>query len=296
MSTRTLNRQLILEAAARSTNLPVLPRVTAQVEKEIANPKTSAARVAAIIKTDPALSAAMLRIANSAIHAPRREICDITQAISQIGLKEVHRVTLVTGLVRTWPRQANLDLQRFWTHSVAVGLTTAELTRTLKTPLTPESNEVTFMAGLLHDLGALVLFRVFPEECMEVRQLAEERGCPVAELELERWSIDHGEVAKAIAERWNLPEILRPSMAFHHRPWLAASTDRRLVQVVHIADFFCNNQGVGRTDPALPPWFDEDAWESLGFQLSDVNSLVDRVCKQCSDSTVWSDAVQNACR
>src|SRR5690349_4533645 len=102
MAVRTLTRDLILDAADRTEHLPPLPRVVTEIERELSKDDPSPARVARIVEQDPALSAGVLRLANSALHARRAPVSDMVQAIGRLGLAETQRVVTAASVMGVW--------------------------------------------------------------------------------------------------------------------------------------------------------------------------------------------------
>lgn len=290
-SNKPLDRNTILTTVAQMGRLPVLPRAILEIEKELARPNASAHKIAELVQLEPGVCAAVLRVANSALHAPRREIVNVMQAITQLGLNEVRRLVLVASLIKNCESYSRMDLRRFWIHSVAVGLTAVEISRTARVPVESELMDAAFAAGLLHDLGALVLHATFPEETVAARKDAETLGRSLVEIEHERWSVDHGEVGAVLANNWHLPPLLHQAMVFHHRPWSADPDAQALVRIVHIADFFANNQGFGRGEDATPTWFDDSSWYSLGLTFADVTPIVEHVADHCENSEIWVESI-----
>ncbi|MGE5785912.1 MAG: HDOD domain-containing protein [Myxococcales bacterium] len=290
-SRKPLDRNTILTTVAQMGRLPVLPRAVMEIEKELARPNASAHKIAELVQLEPGVCAAVLRVANSALHAPRREIVNVMQAITQLGLNEVRKIVLVASLIRNCQSYSKMDLRRFWLHSVAVGLTAVEISRTARVPVEAELMDAAFAAGLLHDIGALVLHATFPEHAAAAQHDAEMQGRSLVEVEHERWSVDHGEVGAVLADHWNLPPLLHRAMVFHHRPWSADPDAHALVQIVHIADFFANNQGFGRSERITPTWFDDSSWYSLGMTFADVTPIVDHVADHCEHSQVWVESI-----
>lgn len=287
----TVTRAEILNVVAQTGHLPTVPRAIAQIEKELANPGVSAARIAELIQIEPALSAAVLRIANSALYAPRREITSITQAITHLGMDAIRRIVVVASMIRTWRNHSTVELHRFWIHSVAVGLVSLELANTSKSPLEASLKEAAFSAGLLHDLGALILLSAFPLSCAQIREKSQlEQRC-MATIEREVWGIDHGEVAGALADRWQLPPMLRQVMVYHHRPSQVGSDVRVLVELVHVSDYLCNSQGFGRSEDTGYEGIEEGIWTRLGFDSLNLDPVVARVARQCDESKAWVDSL-----
>lgn len=287
-----VTRERILDAIWHTDQLPPYPGIVAEVERELAKPEPSPARVAATLNRDPALCAAILRLANSAAVASRSEATTVAQGIVRLGLRQIRRVVLTAALVQRWPAHRAIDQKAFWNHSIAVALMASELPRFAASTIPPEVVEASFTAGVLHDLGAMVLARAFPENYAYLATIRQETGRSAVSLELEHWGIDHGEVGGIVACRWHLPEPLRDAVAFHHQPWHSRPEHRLLTQLIHVADFLCSCQGINRAETGIPDEFDNATWDSLGLRIEQAHALFEGVSKQGEQSREWVAALQ----
>jgi HD-like signal output (HDOD) protein len=294
MSVPSLNRDQILDAVWRTDQLPPYPGIVAEVERKLAKPDPAPAKVAAILAQDPALCAAVLRLANSAAQAARGETINVGQAIVRLGLRQTRRVVLTAALVQRWPVHRAVDQRSFWSHSIEVALTASELGKYASVSIPAETLEATFTAGILHDLGALVLARAFPEQYSILSAMRAETGRNAASLELEHWGIDHGEVGGIVACRWRLPDALRDAVAFHHQPWQAGTDHRMLTQIVHVADALCNCQGLSHTQDSITECCDKSSWDALGLQLEQAQSLFENIARQSEQSREWVAALNSS--
>jgi len=287
-----LTREKILDAVWHTDQLPPYPGIVAEVERELAKSEPAPSRVATILTRDPALCASILRVANSAAQASRSEATTPAQAIVRLGLRQIRRVVLTAALVQRWPAQRAVDQKAFWNHSIAVALMANELPKYTTVPIPNDVQEATFTAGVLHDLGAMVLARAFPDQYAELSTQRQQTGRSAVSLELEHWGIDHGEVGGIVACRWHLPEPLRDAVAFHHQPWQSSSEHRLLTQLIHVADFLCSCQGINRGESGIPDDFDNATWDGLGLRIEQAHSLFDSVTKQGEQSREWVAALQ----
>jgi HD-like signal output (HDOD) protein len=292
MSLAQLTRDRILDAAWHTEQLPPYPGIVTEVERELSKPEPAPGRVASVLARDPALCASVLRMANSAAQASRSEAKTVAAAIVRLGLRQTRRIVLSAALVQRWPAQRGVDQKAFWNHSISVALMASELPRYTAIDIPVEAQDATFTAGVLHDLGALVLARAFPEHYHELEVLREQTGRSSVSLELEHWGIDHGEVGGVVACRWNIPEALRDAVAFHHQPWQARQEHRLLTQLIHVADFLCSCQGFNRAEAGMPDEFDSATWDDLGLHIEQAHTLFATVNTQGEQSNNWVTALQ----
>jgi putative nucleotidyltransferase with HDIG domain len=294
MSSDPLTRDRILDAVWHTDQLPPYPGIVAEVERELAKSEPSPARLGSILSRDPALCASILRVANSAAQAARSEATTVSQAVIRLGLRQVRRVVLTSALVQRWPAHRAVDQKSFWNHSIAVALVASELGKHTRVSIPADIQEATFTAGVLHDLGAMLLARTFPEHYAKLAITRQDTGRSAVSLELENWGIDHGEVGGIVACRWHLPERLRDAVAFHHQPWQSDPSHRLLTQLIHVADFLCSCQGICRTETGIPDDFDNATWDDLGLRIEQAYTLFEGVNTQGELSRNWVTAIQGS--
>jgi len=217
--------------------LPTLPAVALRVMDLARDPETPIETLAQLIERDPALSAAILRVVNSAFYERPHPISSLQRALVVLGVTEVRRICLVVAVFKAFPGrpgQQGLDRKLFWQHSAACGVAARRLCELLKTPHDGEE----FTAGLLHDVGKLILDLCFPETYREAVAIAHRDNCSMADAERGVFDADHAEVGAWLAERWKLPEDLTAAIRWHHNPELAPQP--RLAAIVHLADLFAH--------------------------------------------------------
>lgn len=286
-----LDRNQILEAATELDALPAFPEVIRQLEEELKRPLASVARAARIVESDPALATRFLAAANSAFYSRGRKITSIQQATARLGLAEARRIAMATALVGAY-RQIELGDQRsFWIHSIAVGLTARVMARMASVSVPEDVLDTAYTVGLVHDLGIAAMHQILGEVYLAMLDDASEAGTPIWEEEQKLFDTDHGEVGEVLARTWELPEAVCAGIRYHHTPWLCTGEHRLLVTLVHLADFVCNNQGLGRLEEASPESFDDGAWDSLGLSLDQVPEIVAAVRAEGERSQAfWGDA------
>jgi putative nucleotidyltransferase with HDIG domain len=189
-------------------DVPALPVIAQKIMSLASDEPASAEKLAAVISSDQALSARVLSLANSACYGNRATISTIQRAMVVIGVNTVKQVSL-SVLVRGTIGRVGKDRTQFWKHSF--GTATASALIAQRTGR--KDNDVCFMAGLLHDIGKLILETYFPNET----------------------EIDHTEVGAWMAERWQLPPALISAIAYHHS-LLPEHLSQPIVACVHAAD------------------------------------------------------------
>lgn len=236
--------------------LPTLPTMITQMIGLIDNPKTSARDVSRLISTDQALTAKILKLANSAFYGFPREISTVNHAVVVLGFETVKSLGLSVSVLERFARgggeESTFDRQKFWEHSIACGVGARLLAGKLRYRVQGEA----FAAGILHDIGKLILSQYFPEEFAEIMKLVHEQDLYIGKAEEMVLGVTHAEIGCWLAERWNLPKQLVDTIAFHHAPGRLRRASE-LPSLIHLADFLCRRErigdGGGRRLPSLDP-------------------------------------------
>lgn len=190
---------------------PVLNRLVAA----IAHDDVCFADIGALIERDPVLASGVLRVANSALYGLRGTVNSVRHAVAVLGLAKLRNIALGMSMARMWSRTfsgTGWDPRGFNEHSVACGV----LADLIAVREVVDYAEGAFVAGLLHDVGRMLLATGAPEAFSELRQRAGPR--PWADCEAELWGVTHAELSGEALARWNLPAQIRDAVARHHEP------------------------------------------------------------------------------
>ena len=268
--------QLIIN---RIHNLPTPPIVFTEVNKVINNPNTSAYQLGAIIAEDPALTAKILKLTNSAFYGIPRSITSVKQAIIILGLDVVRSLVLSASVFETFSNLYKLDknyLDLFWRHSLSVGSMARIISRTKNFRSFLEAEE-SFSAGLLHDIGKLVIFTHLPDQFKTIRQLSQENPeQPVWEIEDEILGFDHALVGSYLMQKWNLPETLSSAILYHHNPE-ADGSNNITAHVLHMSDYLsklADGEMAGAPGESQYLTVNSNTWQVLGLQEDYQDQLI----------------------
>lgn len=236
--TATAAEKKIKSILGRINNLPTPPIVFAQVNKVLNDPDTSAYQIGAILSEDPALSAKILKMTNSAFYGLSRAVTSVKQAIVILGLDAVKSLVLSASVFETFARHYKIDrtyLDQFWRHSLQVAFMARIISRTKNFPSFLEAEE-SFSAGLLHDIGRLVIFAHLPEEFAKISACAgKNHGSHLAKVEEDILGFDHAAVGGLLCQKWNLPQGLAEAISNHHQP--ENTPDNLTTHIIHVADY-----------------------------------------------------------
>jgi len=256
-------KQRIKKITQSIIGLPTLPTVITQMIGLIDNPKTSARDVARLISTDQALTAKILKLANSAFYGFPRKIATVNHAIVILGFETVKSLGLSVSVLERFSGKGKdtfFDRQKFWEHSIACGVAARMLAGKLRYRVQGEA----FAAGILHDIGKLILSQYFPDEFTAIMQLVRDQQLYIGKAEEMILGITHAEIGHWLAEKWNLPRQLDDAIAFHHTPG-RIERGAELPSLIHLADFLCRREKIGDGGGAALPSLDPAALRTFGM-------------------------------
>ncbi len=250
----------------RIKNLPTVPGIVAKISRMVENPETSAAEVGRLISQDQVLSAKVLRMANSAFFGMSRKISSIPQALVILGFDVVKGLVLTSSVFDMIQK----SMAGLWEHSIGC----AAASGAIATVLGREDAEEILVAGLLHDLGKVVLALNMPDEMKSIKEKVVKENMYFYEAENAVLDFHHGEVGQWLAEHWNLPESLAEPMRLHHHPEKAVLRPE-CTAIVHLADIMIRAWGFGYAGDNLVPPLSPVAWEILGLKSSDFEPILE---------------------
>ena len=269
------------ELVAQVTELVSFPDVAVQVNDMLSDGKSDADHIGGIIEQDPALTATLLKLANSPVYRGSAEIDTVSQAFTRMGAREIQQLTLGICAGRAFSGIPNdvISVKDFWTHSLLCGAAAKHLTHIIKV----QNAGMVFTAGMLHDIGHLVMFHLAPQESMQALALCRDEfdaeNLYLAEREV--FGFDHADVGRALGELWNWPVALVNCIARHHDPFAYPDCSDSEV-VIHLADGLATAAELGSTDIADMSLVDERTWERLGLEQEAAEELLAEVSESVS--------------
>ena len=282
-------RTEILTSLETVTQIPTLPEVVMRLQHEIESDDTDAAAIARIISEDPTLTLKVLKIANSVLYHVGSEIVDVRQAVTRLGMSELRNLVYAVSVLRLMPDLPHIDYKRFWRHSISVAYTAKSMLRCCGAESGVGESSVSglaFVAGLLHDLGILVLDQIIPEQYALALNMAGRNdgdsnageaggeSLPLCAAEQKFLGISHAEVGGIILRQWGMPNSLVEAVTFHNDP-LSADEHRTLACIVHIANFVCNNRGIDNGTSVPPEGFSDACWDWLGLSVEEIPAIIE---------------------
>jgi HD-like signal output (HDOD) protein len=261
-----------LRRLERIADIPTLPAVLVQVWDLSTREETSAADLGRAMSADPGLTGAILRLANSAYFGFPRKIGTVTQAIVVLGFETVKSLAMGASVFRAIRpgADAGLDPTDFFRHS----LTAALGARMVMERHAPRSAGDAFSAGILHDLGRLVMAEFLTGSRAAVQALVAEGSEPEA-AEREVLGLDHAGIGAWFANRWSFPEELSAAIRWHHEPE-AAESHRAIVAAAHLGDVIAHRVGAGGSGRPGPPDPSPSAFATVRLDDAGFEAMIDR--------------------
>ncbi len=242
----------IKQVISNIRNLPTPPQVFHQIQKVINDPDAGAAHVAAILAEDPAMSVKVLKLTNSAFYGLAREIESVKQAVVIVGMEAVKNLVLSASVLDMF-KADHIDhgyQEAFWRHSLAAAFSCRIMARKIKARgmVDPDS---AFSAGLLHDVGKMVVSCFLKEEHEKfVAARAADFTLPDYQLEQQVFGYNHAQVGGILAMQWKLPQKLSDGIMYHHDPTACESQDP-LVYLINLGDYVAKRTFYDRSEGHL---------------------------------------------
>ncbi|MDD2273555.1 MAG: HDOD domain-containing protein [Desulfuromonadaceae bacterium] len=247
--------------------LPTLPSVIYKLNSLSENDKSSIQEMARIVSSDQVISARVLRLANSPSYGFYR-VSTISNAMILLGVNVVKSLALSSSIFAIMEK----DIVGLWEHSLAVGAAANIIARKLGLP---ECEEIA-TAGLLHDIGKVIISIKCNNAEKDILQLVRDRQIYTMEAEREIIDTDHAEVGGWLSKCWFLPDKLSEPIAFHHD--VAESKNHRIkTAVVHIADILISASGFSDSGERFVPPMQKIAWETLKLNEQLLADIIDEV-------------------
>lgn len=255
-------------------NLPTLPEVANKLLKIINDPTTTAVDVANLISRDLSLTSKVLRLANSAFYGIPRTVTTVQNAVVILGLKVINTMVFSITVVKMFPGDGRNELfsrKKFWAHALACAVLARQLALRMR-KFTLFDPEECFCAGLIHDIGRVVLDQFFHENFVKAIQMAMDRKIPLTQAESEVFGFNHSDVGDWLTSRWELPQDIRVPIVAHHNP-SKTEYGREITTLVHLADSLCYEIGHGLPRLDVRPPVEAALIDQLGFTPEDIEAV-----------------------
>ncbi len=252
-------RDIIIE---KTSTVSSIPAAAMQVMKVLRDPNANMGEIVQVISYDPGLTSNILKLANSTYFGCSKGISSLRDAVVRLGAGNIFK--LVTASIANVAlsrgiKGYNLQPGELWEHSIA----TAVSAETLSDMLKIKTAKLAFTAGLLHDLGKVVLGRFIDKTIFNEIAEVLQSGKTYVEAETEVLGIDHAEVGALLLARWNIPDSLVLAVRWHHEPWNIE--DDPTSSIVNASDYTCIDNNIGTREGAFKPALHERVFGQLSL-------------------------------
>ncbi|MDD3050763.1 MAG: HDOD domain-containing protein [Candidatus Cloacimonetes bacterium] len=238
-----MDQSEIKKLTSHIINLPALPSVAAKLFTLIDNSQTSAEQIAKLISSDQAITAKILRVANSSYYAFTKEIKSVRLAVALLGLDTVLNICLSVSLYRNMSSiDSNdaFDMMAFWEHSLSVAI----IAKMLAEKFRINNPEDFFTIAILHDIGKLIIHEYFANEYQQIYKIITLKKCTSKEAEERVLKTNHAKIGGWLCQNWNFPERISYCVETHHNIEPAGDTSfKKAAAIIHLADFLANITG-----------------------------------------------------
>lgn len=245
--------------------LPTLPGVVQKISQMVESSNTSADDVGRVISNDQVLTAKVLRLINSAFYGFPGRISSVTHGLVLLGFNVVKGLVLSASVFDMMEEK----MVGLWEHSMGTAITSGIIARKLN----QKDPEEVSVAGLLHDIGKVVVNVAMPEDYEKISELVEKEEIPVLEAENKVLGFNHASIANWLCEKWNLPGNLKDPISYHHSPELARTAPRQSA-MVHLANILVKGKGFGFSGDKFVPSLNENAWQILNLKEKDIEDII----------------------
>lgn len=262
----------VSEVVAKLSGMVTLPEVFHRVRELLDDPQHDTESVARIVERDTNIAARVLAVANSSLYGRSGRIDRIRLAIQVIGANALNDLILATTVARSFARISakHIDVSSFWHHSIHCGL----VARNLSERCALLHGERMLLAGMLHDIGQLVLFQVAPQEAAQALATASATDDGMRQAELAVFGFAHTDVGAELAKQWRLPASLQEIIRWHHTPALATAFPLEAA-IVHLANSAANQVEPARNVAALVAEIEPAAYAITGLDKADQDAALE---------------------
>ena len=256
--------------------LVTLPDVYLRINRLMEDAKSSSADIAEAVSRDPAFTVRLLRVANSPLYKVSSSVDTVAKAVTLLGTAQIRNLALTMSVASSFAGLPNnlVSMENFWRHSLLCALAARRLAKEAGRC----DPEALFTAGLLHDIGELILFNRMPAQSKDALLLVLDSSDEMSIHDAERQTagIDHAEVGGELARQWQLPALLEECIAYHHDIGKATRYPRETA-LTHIANIVAQMAEIDTLDPADVPSIDPTAWQITGLSEQSIEPVVREV-------------------
>jgi putative nucleotidyltransferase with HDIG domain/predicted Zn finger-like uncharacterized protein len=259
------------EVLAGINDLPPMPQVVMEIHNQLSGENINTKKISDSIETDPAIATKVLSLANSAYYGMSGKISSIQSALTIMGLRGLLEAVAMAGCQKILTGKLpgyGYEAEDLWRHSLAV----AYGCKILAYSKDPGICDAAHLAGLIHDVGKLVLDRFVAEKKSEIENFMQSEQKTFLDAETNFFGFSHATVAREICKKWKFPEVISNAINWHHKP--SGSNKDLLSHILHMADQLAISIGIGYDNDDLLYQLEEGTMDFLGLKSSDLGDLV----------------------
>ena len=284
-------RDKVISRLEAIEDIPSLPLVITRLTAAIQDVDSSASDVAKIMEDDPAIMARVLKMVYSAFYSQSADsdgVTNVRHAIVRLGYDAVRNIALTSSVFSIFKDDHALvfDRKEFWRHCICTGIVANVVCEFSKFKDGGLPRESVALAGLLHDMGKIIMEQYFYDMFTKILDHAKLNDATLFEVERDAFDVTHCDIGAWLAKRWRLSPDMVACIEFHHTPELAPEKYRSMVGLVHVADYICNLKQMGQSGNPKPPQFREDVWESLGLNVEQIGEIVSLAEQEAEKSEI----------
>ncbi|HEY5602115.1 MAG TPA: HDOD domain-containing protein [Gammaproteobacteria bacterium] len=248
-----------------------LPDVCVRVKEMVDNPECSAADIGKVVSQDAALTARLLRIVNSAFYQFPARIETVSRAITVVGNRELKDLVFAATVAGIFEKVSNdlIDIESFWRHAVYCGIVSRIIARKSRVL----HSERLFVAGLMHDIGRMVIAFKLPDQCREVLRYRKEHGVELHVAENTVLGFDHAQVGAELMKAWSLPQTHQTAALHHHSPEKAGDFVLE-ASIVYLANIITELAEAGTNDLEILSSVPRDVWQMTKVSIDDIENVL----------------------
>ncbi len=280
--------KMIFKRLETIDRLPALPVVLERIKALTTDLNSNSERVAMIMKDEPSLMANVFKLANSALYGARDPIDSLQGAITRLGLNAVNNIaTSMAVLAVLNQKMEGINHKEFIKHSISTGIAMCVIYETCRASIKEVyTKDLLHLAGLLHDIGKLIVIQFFQKEFAEAVEFSRTQAIPLFVAEQKSLGVDHAEVGAWLGRKWNLSSLQMASIRYHHAPLMKETGHDELVMICHCANYICNLEKLGDGGDTMTPIFDQRVFDHLGLPINKVPAILERVRAEAKNSEI----------
>lgn len=272
-------REQILTRIAEATDIPPFPEIVIKLKSLLEDEETPSEAIVNLVKYDPAISGGILRLANTlAFNISGRE-STVEGAVVRIGYSNIKNLVMTLALMKSFSKSKRIDLHKFWNHSVSVAFA-AQIVSKYAKKVNEDTDEL-YTAGLLHELGILIIDNYLGDLYDEVLPLVGEKEIMLFEAENRVLGINHAEVGAYLFRKWNMPDSIIDTVLYQYSPDGHHGKTEHMLHIAKVANFICGNQGIDNgIDMNYSMALVEGAWERIGLNIESTPRILKEVTEE----------------